>query len=625
MRQFIKFYICCLFILSIVTLASCSNVDKIEKTETVGTEYSGIINPEVDETTLAIDIAVPETEDTTLIKEDIVLEDTTFLNDIEGETSELLENEKETTSEEVVEWEILDETEEFIWEDETTTETIPVPPVIEVKNPVKMMSNISSVEEFLSEPTVEDFGNNYEKAMALYRAILNKELEIQIDFTGDSSGDEMRDFITSFEEKVLNDLFWITKTTTSGAYTYFTCNPSNIYEEILMFNDFIKIVTSLGVSNLTEKEDAVIKINDWMIDYLSYELDSYDPYNAFNNRKANCDGYARLFERFCKVVGVECDWESGYVKIGGTYGLHTWNKVKLGDSWYYIDVCWNDSSVGNRYLLSPVLWDNHTKDLKINVPLDTTSNLGDKVVLKNIHSILNIFSPPVAEDFGDNYDAALAIYNGLLLGEDSVKIEIHDNDEEKSAYQVYDDFANKFKDQVLNNSMEVMFEGISWFGDGDIIIATINTSYMTEKADNVCRNINVFRDVLNEIGIINGMSQREAIVKIINWMSNNLNYNDYESGNVVEALKTRVVDYRWYAEIFYYLCTDIGIECEVIKGVHINNQQESAAYWNRVKIGDTWYYTDVWYYFVESYDNFSDYEYFLSEKLWENHRISKGY
>ena len=639
MKQLKRFCIPCFIILMLFVLTACSDTTEIAETEVIDIDVFEVSEPVIEETILEVDALVSNPVEKSIVKETRVAEDVEEIEILETveikETKEIedvvenIENVNETINTKIeikkdVDLEPIEETEQIVVETKIEKKVL-APSVIEAKNPVKLISDISSVESFLSAPTVEDFGSYYEKALTLYNAIIQKESEITIEFTGVGTFDDMKSFIDVFETKVLNDLFWINKSVTSGAYLYFTCSPASIYEEIMMFNDFKNVVGSLGITESTEKKDAIVKINNWMVDYLSYKQGMNDPYIAFKNKIANCDGYARLFERFCKVIGVECTWESGYVKNNGSYGLHAWNKVKLEDSWYYIDVCWNDSSVKNKYLLSPVLWDNHTKDLKINVPFDTSSNLGNSITSENIQTILDIFVIPTPEDFGVNYEAALKIYNGLLSGEDSVKVEISDNDEEKDVYQVYDDFALKFKDKVLNNSMELMFEGISWFGDNGFIVATIDTGAMFERVDNVCRNIDVFRDVLSQMGIVNGMSQKEAIVKIINWMANNLEYDDYVSKNAVDALKTKVVDYRWYAEIFYYLCADIGIECEVIKGAYVINQQESSAYWNRIKIGNTWYYTDVWYYFVENYNNFADYEYFLSEKLWGNHKISQGY
>ena len=112
------------------------------------------------------------------------------------------------------------------------------------------------------------------------------------------------------------------------------------------------------------------------------------------------------------------------------------------------------------------------------------------------------------------------------------------------------------------------------------------------------------------------MNELEAIKKMVNWLANQTTYSSYHSQSAIEALRTKVMDYQWYAPVFQQMCRDAGIECQIIKGTH-----PYMAYWNRVKVGDTWYYSDVWYYFDESYDNYQTYKYFLSEDLWSTHTI----
>ena len=47
----------------------------------------------------------------------------------------------------------------------------------------------------------------------------------------------------------------------------------------------------------------------------------------------------------------------------GGYGDHAWNRVKLEDTWYYIDCTWDDPTGGGmenyEYYLSTALWTDH--------------------------------------------------------------------------------------------------------------------------------------------------------------------------------------------------------------------------------------------------------------------------
>lgn len=87
-------------------------------------------------------------------------------------------------------------------------------------------------------------------------------------------------------------------------------------------------------------------------DYTSYRnrrrgkpvnSDTYSFYGCLVRHKAVCAGYSEAF----KLIAVQCG-------IPNTYGCspnHRWNKVKIGERWYHVDVTWNDCTHSNRYLL----------------------------------------------------------------------------------------------------------------------------------------------------------------------------------------------------------------------------------------------------------------------------------
>lgn len=486
------------------------------------------------------------------------------------------------------------------------------------KNPTIIMDKIVSVEEFLCAPSESDFGDNYDKAVNLYNAILNKQAEIEIYF--DTDWEDMKKFINKFEERVMHNLFVITKTTVSGGKNYIQCWPASIYDEILEFNDYRDIIISLGIDEYIDKKDAVIKINNWIIDYLTYEISQNDAHLAFINKKANCDGYARLFQRFCKVIDVECTWESGRVKSDGAYGLHAWNKVKLDNVWYYIDVCWNDSTSRNRYLLSEKLWYNHTSMVNVDIVAPSDKDWGNNVYFKNDISINDILTEPTQDVFGINYEAAMNIYKGILNDEKYVGVELFKEINDIDSYSAYDAFAAKFKKYVLNSSMDLQYSSIGWLVNRECDVKlTANTYGMRKQLLSSIDGFEEYHKANIAAGVQDGMTEMEAVVKILNWMTRNLEYDNYASKNSVGALITGKADYRWYAEIFYYMCKNIGIDCEIINGRHIPDGRRVAALWNKVKIGETWYYTDLWYYSITSYKDAEKLEYFLSEELWENH------
>jgi transglutaminase/protease-like cytokinesis protein 3 len=74
---------------------------------------------------------------------------------------------------------------------------------------------------------------------------------------------------------------------------------------------------------------------------------------AFQKHKGVCQNYARLFRSLCIVVGLECDFISGYARGNvmkpGTLGVgHAWNVVKIDGEWTLIDATWGAGNVNSK-------------------------------------------------------------------------------------------------------------------------------------------------------------------------------------------------------------------------------------------------------------------------------------
>jgi transglutaminase/protease-like cytokinesis protein 3 len=79
--------------------------------------------------------------------------------------------------------------------------------------------------------------------------------------------------------------------------------------------------------------------------YYNYAL------KVLKNKKGICEGYAVLFQELCKANGIPCEIVIGLAsdnvnKIERLKGKksfstnHAWNKVKIGNEWYYLDATW---------------------------------------------------------------------------------------------------------------------------------------------------------------------------------------------------------------------------------------------------------------------------------------------
>lgn len=246
--------------------------------------------------------------------------------------------------------------------------------------PVKQVPSGHSIvlsqvtESTLTAPKEEDFAQYYDHAVKLYNAIVNGEEMCYLffedsPFTSDSYKKEhamYKEFKDIFERKVLNNKAAIVEDCfVTGAFP----EGAGLLRVDIFSGDILRLANmfyeanrSAGLYDGMSAKDAVIKINNWICNTVTYTQGYTTAEDALNG-KAQCCGYAKLFYYMCKNIGVECSYITGCVyssDISTTScpSCHAWNKVKIGGNWYYVDVCWNDTVSGNKYLLSDVLWEN---------------------------------------------------------------------------------------------------------------------------------------------------------------------------------------------------------------------------------------------------------------------------
>ena len=113
--------------------------------------------------------------------------------------------------------------------------------------------------------------------------------------------------------------------------------------------DVAEAITNDG---MTERE-KIKAVHDWIINHTSYDNVNYEnntiPEDSYNitgvmlKGVAVCSGYARTFDYFMYVLGIEHEHVTGRVDSPkGGRGGHAWNRVLLDNSWYYIDCTWDD-------------------------------------------------------------------------------------------------------------------------------------------------------------------------------------------------------------------------------------------------------------------------------------------
>ena len=125
-------------------------------------------------------------------------------------------------------------------------------------------------------------------------------------------------------------------------------------------NKHKKIGAGVSYSRKTPKE---IKAGKWEYQYYNYAT------RILRTKKGVCEGYATLFYELCNYSGLQCEVVYGKVNtdVDGKpkYSGHAWNEVRIGNEWYFTDVCWASGyvddkvskftkSLNNTFYLTPV-------------------------------------------------------------------------------------------------------------------------------------------------------------------------------------------------------------------------------------------------------------------------------
>lgn len=89
------------------------------------------------------------------------------------------------------------------------------------------------------------------------------------------------------------------------------------------------------------------KVHDWLVAILEYDTNKENK-NAYHiyalyDKKAVCEGYARIFKYLMEEIGVPCVLVSGSATNGQNQTeTHAWNYIQLNYVWYAVDVTWDD-------------------------------------------------------------------------------------------------------------------------------------------------------------------------------------------------------------------------------------------------------------------------------------------
>ena len=86
----------------------------------------------------------------------------------------------------------------------------------------------------------------------------------------------------------------------------------------------------------------VLSVHDHMATMISYDQTQKqnDAFEALINHSSACEGYARLFMDVMNRQGIPC--QIAVCDDAGNGIGHAWNMVQLENSWYHVDVTWDD-------------------------------------------------------------------------------------------------------------------------------------------------------------------------------------------------------------------------------------------------------------------------------------------
>lgn len=90
--------------------------------------------------------------------------------------------------------------------------------------------------------------------------------------------------------------------------------------------------------------EKILYANDYLALNCEYDLtySNYSAYDVFVNKTAVCQGYALAYLELMNRMNVSCEL------VTSRELNHAWNLVRMGTSWYHVDVTWNDP-VKDRY------------------------------------------------------------------------------------------------------------------------------------------------------------------------------------------------------------------------------------------------------------------------------------
>ncbi len=134
----------------------------------------------------------------------------------------------------------------------------------------------------------------------------------------------------------------------SGSSVSYLCSKDERTVMEASLNKKVSEICALVPSGISDYEAELI-FHDWICDNVIYSENEaqgnqiYTAYGALVNGIALCEGYSRAMQLLCSYKSIPC------TLVCGTNAKdnqpHMWNLIKINNSWYHLDVTWDDVHV----------------------------------------------------------------------------------------------------------------------------------------------------------------------------------------------------------------------------------------------------------------------------------------
>ncbi|MCI8484628.1 MAG: leucine-rich repeat protein [Lachnospiraceae bacterium] len=117
----------------------------------------------------------------------------------------------------------------------------------------------------------------------------------------------------------------------------YTESADAVRKKVGIYENAVKNILNTVDSSWSDLEKALY-VNDYLATNCEYDTtySKYSSYNVFVDKTAVCQGYALAYQELMNRLNIPCQVVSSEPLD------HAWNLVKIGSSWYHVDVTWND-------------------------------------------------------------------------------------------------------------------------------------------------------------------------------------------------------------------------------------------------------------------------------------------